>query len=131
MNTKKIREYFIKQIELVNAAIKDVEKYNATEEILNYVSKYGHCNLDGSQSGLFIRVEYGGAYAYLDVDENDKLIGNPIWWNNEDLGCDGLGYEESIKRLNEMTDEEIMSIPDVVYIDMDNLDVPIYVSYSN
>lgn len=125
MDAKKIREYFIMQVELVNAVMKDIVKHNASEEILDYAVKEGHCNLDGSED-YFIRVEFGGAYAYLDT-EDGKPTGKSFWWNNEDLGCGGCDYKRTIARLNTMTDEEILNIPEIAYIDMDNLSVPSYV----
>lgn len=124
MEVKKIREYFIMQVEFVNEIIKDIVQHNASEEILDYVVKEGYCNLNGSEDE-FIRVEFGGAYAYLDI-EDGKPIGS-VWWNNEDLACVGCDYKRTITRLNTMTDEEILDIPEMAYIDMDNLSVPSYV----
>lgn len=125
MDVKKIREYFIMQVELVNEVMKDIVKHNASEKILDYAVKEGHCNLDGSEDE-FIRVEFGGAYAYLDI-ENGKPTGKTFWWNNEDLGCGGCDYKRTIAKLNTMTDEEILDIPEMAYIDMENLSVPSYI----
>ena len=125
MDVEKIREYFIMQVELVNAVTKDVVKHNASEEILNYVTKGGHCRLDGSEDH-FIRVEFGSAYAYLNV-EDGKPISNRFWWNNEDLGCGNCDYERTIAKLNAMTDKEIIVVSDMEYVDLNDLDVPIYV----
>lgn len=125
---EKIRECFILQVELVNAAMADIVKYNASDEILDYVCYVGHCNLDGSEED-FIRVEFGGAYAFLDI-VNGTPTGDPVWWNNEDLGCSGCNYEGTIAKLNSMPPEEILDCEEAHYIESgDELTVPAYVPY--
>lgn len=112
MRAGDMRKVFIGQVEFVNKIANDMRKHDCCNGVVNYAKKWAHVE---NECGEFWRITWGGAYAYVDIDGNGKPTGN-IWWSNEDLGCSG-GYTETVKRLSEMTDEEILGLDEVQYFE--------------
>lgn len=105
VNMKKI---YIAQTNFVNDIAKDILKHGATKEICEYADKFATYidspyGTSGDETYEFIRVQFGEAYAYVDTeyvdDETVKPTGR-IWFNNDEMGCDGTTYEEIIDELN-------------------------------
>lgn len=106
------------QLDLCKAIAEDIIKYNASKEICKYAdgfamieSPYG--TRDGYCGNDYIRINFGEAYCYIDIDKNDKPIGNikDIWWNNEDMGVKNYcTYDGTINDLEQMTTEELKKV---------------------
>lgn len=114
MNANDIRKVFIGQVNFVNEIAKDIKKNGCTEEVIKNAKQYAHLE---NEYGEFWRVNWGGAYAYVDINTKGKPTKSKIWWNNDEIGCDGLDYKGTIKRLEEMTEEEILNLDEVGYIE--------------
>lgn len=116
VNMKKI---YIAQTNFVNEIAKDVLKHGATKEICEYADKFATIDspygTSGDETYEFIRVQFGEAYAYIDTeyvdDETDEIkpTGN-IWFNNDEMGCDGTTYEEIIDELNKAQNYELYEV---------------------
>lgn len=91
------------QIELCKKIAEDIVKHKANPGIIKHAKGFAHLE---NEYGEFWRVNFGEAYAYVDVDKKGKPNGN-IWWNNDEMGIiDSNSYESSIKALKYMTLEE-------------------------
>lgn len=116
VNMKKI---YIAQTNFVNEIAKDILKHGATNEICEYADKFATIDspygTSGDETYEFIRVQFGEAYAYVDTeyvnDEADEIkpTGN-IWFNNDEMGCDGTTYEEIIEELNKAQNYELYEV---------------------
>ena len=114
VNMKKI---YIAQTNFVNEIAKDIVKHGATKEICMYADKFATYidspyGTSGGEGDGFIRVQFGEAYAYVDVeyvdDETDEIKPTgEIWFNNDEMGCDGTTYEEIIDELNKVNNYEL------------------------
>lgn len=103
-----MKNIYIAQTNFVNEIAKDILKHGATKEICEYADKFATYidspyGTSGDETYEFIRVQFGEAYAYVDTeyvdDETVKPTGR-IWFNNDEMGCDGTTYEEIIDELN-------------------------------
>lgn len=98
-----MRKIYKAQMDFVKAIAEDIVKHNASKKVINYAEEYAHLE---NEYGEFWRVNWGEAYAYVDIDENGKPTGN-IWWSNEEMGVEHNGtYEETLSDLESMTIEE-------------------------
>lgn len=117
LTTSEMREVFIKQVEFVGEIAEDILKHNCSEEVIEHVKGYAHVE---NEYGEFWRVNWGGAYAYVDIDEDGRALGS-IWWNNEDIvGDSGLNYSDTIAKIKAMTDEEIIKVSEAEYFEEDD-----------
>ena len=116
VNMKKI---YIAQTNFVNEIAKDILKHGATKEICEYADKFATIDspygTSGDETYEFIRVQFGEAYAYVDTeyvnDETDEIKPTgEIWFNNDEMGCDGTTYGEIIDELNKAQNYELYEV---------------------
>lgn len=99
-----LRPIYKEQIRLVKEIAEDIAKNNASPEVINHAKNYAHIE---NEYGEFWRVNWGEAYAYVDVNEKGKPTGN-IWWNNDEMGVEhDETYEGTMDDLDNMTPEEL------------------------
>lgn len=98
------------QLDLCKAIADDIVKHNANKEICQYAdgfamieSPYG--TRGGDCGNDFIRINFGEAYCYVDIDDNNIPTGD-ISWNNDEMGVDVVTYQRTVRGLNAMTIEE-------------------------
>ena len=98
-----MRIIYKEQLRLVKEIAEDIVRHNASIEVIKHAKEYAHLE---NEYGEFWRVNWGEAYAYVDIDENGKPTGN-IWWNNDEMGVEhDTTYEGTMEDLNNMTLEE-------------------------
>ena len=116
VNMKKI---YIAQTNFVNEIAKDILKHGATKEICEYADKFATIDspyeTSGNDTDGFIRVQFGEAYAYVDTeyvdDETDEIKPTgEIWFNNDEMGCDGTTYEDILDELNKAHSYELYEV---------------------
>lgn len=116
VNMKKI---YIAQTNFANEIAKDILKHGATKEICEYADKFATIDspygTSGDETYEFIRVQFGEAYAYVDTeyvnDETDEIKPTgKIWFNNDEMGCNGTTYEEIIEELNKAHNFELYEV---------------------
>lgn len=107
-----IKQHFLETVKFVNAVAEDVRKNGCSKEVITHAKGYAHLE---NEYGEFWRINWGGVYAYVDINEDGSPTGN-IWWNNEDIGCDKLGYEETIIKLETMS-EEVLNTTEASYFE--------------
>lgn len=91
------------QLELCKSVAEDIVKHNASPEVIEHAKGYTHIE---NEYGEFWRINYGEAYAYVDIDEDGKPTGD-IWWNNDEMGVEHDGnYEGTLTDLDNMTIDE-------------------------
>ena len=114
MNAKEMRKYYIECVNFVNEIAEDIKANGCTDEVIEYAEGFAHLE---NEYDDFWRVSWGGAYAYVDIDENGNPLDNEISWLNDEMGCDSTTYTETIRELKAMTDEEILNteIADCLY----------------
>ena len=101
-----MRKIYREQLRMINEIAEDIVLHNASQEIIEHAKGYAHLE---NEYGEFWRVNWGEAYAYVDIDKNGKPTGN-IWWSNEEMGVEHNGtYEETLMDLEAMTIEEAYS----------------------
>ena len=116
VNMKKI---YIAQTNFVNEIAKDILKHGATKEICEYADKFATIDspyeTSGNDADGFIRVQFGEAYAYVNTeyvdDETDEIKPTgEIWFNNDEMGCDGTTYEDILDELNKAHSYELYEV---------------------
>ena len=98
-----MRAIYKEQLRMIKEIAEDIVKHNASSEVIEHAKGYAHLE---NEYGEFWRVSWGEAYAYIDIDDNGKPVGD-IWWSNEEMGVEHNGtYEETLRDLEDMTIEE-------------------------
>lgn len=99
------------QLDLCKAIAEDVLKHNANEGVCKYADEFAtiespYCTKGGYCGNSFIRINFGEAYCYVDVDEDNIPTGN-VWWNNDEMGVKhDFSYEGTVDDLNNMSLED-------------------------
>lgn len=101
------------QLDLCKAIADDIIKHKASKEICKYAdgfarieSPYG--TRDGNNGNDFIRINFGEAYCYVDLDKNNKPNG-VVWWCNDEMGINDKNngkYKSSVAAIWLMSLEE-------------------------
>lgn len=98
-----MREIYKEQLRFVKEIAEDIVKHNASPEVIEHAKEYAHLE---NEYGEFWRVNWGEAYAYVDIDEDGKPTGE-IWWNNDEMGVvHDDTYEGTLADLEKMSIEE-------------------------
>lgn len=98
-----MRIIYKEQLRFVKEIAEDIVRHNASIEVIKHAKEYAHLE---NEYGEFWRVNWGEAYAYVDIDENGKPTGD-ISWNNDEMGVEhDTTYEGTMEDLNNMTLEE-------------------------
>lgn len=98
-----MREIYKEQLRLVTEIANDIVKNNASKAVINHAKEYAHLE---NGYGEFWRVNWGEAYAYVDIDDNGEPTGN-IWYSNEEMGVEHNGtYDGTLEDLEKMSIEE-------------------------
>lgn len=101
-----LRPIYIKQLNYVMEIAKDIIKHTASSEIIEHAMKYADIEFNQDEESWW-RVNYGEAYAYIEVDKNGMPLGT-IEWNNDEMGVECPGtYETTLNDLKNMTKEEL------------------------
>jgi hypothetical protein len=108
-----MRIIWMAQLDLCKAIADDIVKHNASKEICQYADGFAMIESPyGTRGGYygndFIRINFGEAYCYVDLDRNNKPDG-VVWWNNDEMGIDDQNddeYSSSIGSLQMMSIEE-------------------------
>lgn len=99
-----LRPIYKEQLRLVKEIAEDIVKNNASPEVINHAKNYAHIE---NEYGEFWRINWGEAYAYVDINKKGKPTGN-IWWNNDEMGIKHDGtYKGAMDDLDNMTPEEL------------------------
>lgn len=101
------------QLDFCKAIADDIVEHNASKKICKYADKFAMIespyNTSGGYYGNdFIRINYGEAYCYLVVDDDNNLTGD-VWWNNDEMHIDNENnseYDSSISTLETMSIED-------------------------
>ena len=108
------------QLDLCKAIADDIIKHNASKEVCEYADGFAQIESPydtrgGWYGNDFIRVNFGEAYCYIDIDEDNKPIGT-INWNNDEMGVENdYTYDGTVNDLNNMTIEQ--AYENCMYID--------------
>lgn len=98
-----MRIIYKEQLRFVNDIVEDIVKYKASPEVIEHAKGYAHLE---NEYGEFWRVNFGEAYAYVDINEDGRPTGS-IWWNNDEMGVEhSRTYESTLNDLESMTIEE-------------------------
>lgn len=98
-----MRCIYKEQLRFVKAIAEDIVKHDATSEVIEHAKEYAHLE---NEYGDFWRINWGEAYAYIDINEDGHPTGK-IWWNNDEMGVEHNGtYEGTFDDLESMTIEE-------------------------
>ena len=98
-----MRSIYKEQLRLVKEIAEDIIRHNASPEVIEHAKEYAHLE---NEYGEFWRINWGEAYAYVDIDEDGCPTGE-IWWNNDEMGVEHEGtYEGTLADLESMTIEE-------------------------
>lgn len=101
------KEELIDVVETINKAFADIKKNNYSKEILDYVSKYLHLEINGEEyEGYdnspidYIRLSWADVYVYL-FDKKDVPM-----YNLEDIELSSnISYEEAIREIKSKSEE--------------------------
>ena len=110
-----LREIYLKQIKEVKLAVEEIVRYGATKDVLNHVAKYmsveGCIPFDKTNdydpTCRWIRVNFGEAYAYIPVEQDeDNYLEvdtnlNHVWWDNSEMGFSRYYVKEYGAPINE------------------------------
>lgn len=99
-----LKDIYKAQLEYVKAIAEDIKRNNCSEEVIKYASKYVQVEND---YGLFWRVNFGEAYAYVDIDEKGNLIGNAVGYVMDEIGCESATYNNLMRELDNMSEEHL------------------------
>lgn len=117
-----IKTIWKNQIELCNNISKDIIKHKASNEIINYTKQYATIEVQEE----WIRVNFGEAYCYIDLDKKRVPIGS-IWWNNDEMNIPHYyTYDGSLKDLSEMSNELLENNNEYVQFYLKDYQVPKY-----
>lgn len=102
-----IRKIWIARVNFVNEIARDIVKHKASEEVCKYADRFAEVSCHWGTSGdycgyLFVRVNCGEAYAYVNLDQKLRPTGK-VWFNVEEMGCSYSKYVEVINWLNSIT----------------------------
>lgn len=98
-----MRSIYKEQLRFVNEVAEDIIKHKASPEIIEHAKGYAHLE---NEYGEFWRINWGEAYAYVDINKDGYPTGE-IWWNNDEMGVEHDGtYEGTLADLENMTIEE-------------------------
>ena len=123
-----IRETWKAQIELCKKIADDIIKNNGSAEACSHAAKYAGIDAPfpfkgrmEDSCGNYIRVNYGEAYAYVELDKDSHPTGI-VHWNNDEMGIpypENSGYESSLHSLNIMSSKDaFLACPDPDYYDV-------------
>lgn len=114
-----MKEIYVAQTNFVYEIAKDILKHDASADVCKHADEFATIDspygTSGSDSGEFIRVQFGEAYAYVNIEPvNEEAsefrpVGN-IWFNNDEMGCNGTTYDEIIKELNEANNDKLYEV---------------------
>lgn len=117
-----IKTIWKNQIELCNDIAKDIIKHKASNDILNYTKRYAIIEIQEER----IRVNFGEAYCYIDLDNKRIPMGN-IWWNNEEMNIPHCyTHAGSLNDLTEMSNESLAEDNEYVQFYSTDYQVPKY-----
>lgn len=107
-----MRKIWKAQLNLCNEIAKDIIKHGASKEICKYADGFATIESPYGTSGCdygndFIRINFGEAYAYISINEDNSLMNNKIDWCNDEMGVENYStYQGTLNDLEHMTIEE-------------------------
>ena len=117
-----IKTIWKNQIELCNDIANDIIKHNASNDIINYTKQYAIIEVQEE----WIRVNFGEAYCYIDLDRKRKPIGS-TWWNNDEMNIPhSYTYNGSLNDLVEMSNEVLEKNNEYIQFYLADYQVPKY-----